>query len=34
MQNIGIAGGIGQQDFQRRQAIEDAERQAVKTTTI
>ena len=30
MQNIGIAGGIGQQDFQRRQAIEDAERQAAR----
>jgi hypothetical protein len=28
MQNIGIAGGIGQQDFQRRQAIDDAARQA------
>jgi len=27
MQNIGIAGGIGQQDFQRRQAIEDAARE-------
>ena len=28
MQNIGIVGGIGTQDFQRRQAIEDAARQA------
>jgi len=27
MQNIGIAGGIGQQDFQVRQAIDDAARQ-------
>ena len=27
MQNIGIAGGIGQQDFQVRQAIDDATRQ-------
>ena len=27
MQNIGIAGGIGQQDFQIRQAAEDAKEQ-------
>ena len=27
MQNIGIVGGIGSQDFQRRQAIEDAARE-------
>ena len=28
MQNIGIVGGLGTQDFQRRQAIEDAAREA------
>ena len=27
MQNIGIVGGLGTQDFQRRQAIEDAARE-------